>query len=490
MGKKLNILILSIPYAVSSGINTIIPMLHRQLNRKGHRVVLLNHWSDLNTQKEGRVEPYELYTENNEFHSFHNIEHFLDSPYFFQPDVIHVNSHTFIDRFDGGLSRIKEKSGNPPIIYTLHEITLFKSLGELRDKAFEAGDFEEYMKYVKQLRDWWAKDHAWAYGFLLGQEDMISLADKLILISSYDKKVFNRFYHDYSKKAVQVNNGTIFMRNSKNRWVAQKSDELRNRLAPNGERIILYVGRISAEKGIDDLAKAFNEVADEMDRVRLVIVGNRNVDEENNVKQHINPRYHGKVFFEGWIDSSKEMGERIVAAYYKMADVAVFPSHYEPFGLVIIEAMCMKTPVITTNNGAPKELFIERDMAYPITPRNPNSIASAIKHVLSHNDETKARVERAYWIVMKEYSVKNYLENMIEAFEKAIIEKKIEEVKEEHKTTRPSGIDEDKQEGELDKILEEVLNEEEDLDKLFYEMLNEDPEDDLDAVFEIAVQTQ
>lgn len=420
MSNKLNILILSIPYAVSSGINTIIPTLHKQLNIKGHRAILLNHWADFNTRKEGRTEPYELYTEKGEFHGFRSIEDFLNSPYFFRPDVIHINSHSFTDRFDGGLKRILEKSGNPPTVYTLHEITLFKFLDDYRDVVFTTNNFGAYMADVNnRIRPWWAKDMTWEYGFLEGQEDMIKIADKLITISSYDMKVFHKIYPQYSHKAVQVNNGTIFMRNSKNKWVAQKAQELRSKYAPHGEKLILYVGRISTEKGIDDLANAFNEIAQNHHNVKLVIVGNRNEDQANAVKRFINSSFHNRVIFGGWIDSSNETGERLVAAYYRMADIAIFPSHYEPFGLVIIEAMCMKTPVITTNVGAPKELFIERGIAYPIEPRNPGSIASAIEHVLSNIEETKSRTEKAYWVVMREYSMKNYLEKMIEVFENA-----------------------------------------------------------------------
>lgn len=115
---------------------------------------------------------------------------------------------------------------------------------------------------------------------------------------------------------------------------------------------VLYVGRVSVEKGLDDLSYAFAGV----DGARLVIVG------DGPYRRELEERAGDNVVFRGFLRGG-ELG-----AEYASADLFVFPSKTDTFGNVVLEAMASGLPVIVTDRMAPRELvedgrngFIARD---------------------------------------------------------------------------------------------------------------------------------
>ena len=104
------------------------------------------------------------------------------------------------------------------------------------------------------------------------------------------------------------------------------------------------------------------------------------------------------IFFAGFIPDADR--DRL----FKVADVAVFPSLYEPFGIVALEAMAARTPVVVSQVGGLAEVVVHNETGLLVYPDNPDSLAWGILETLRHPDWAAARSDNAYRRVMTEYN--------------------------------------------------------------------------------------
>ncbi len=134
----------------------------------------------------------------------------------------------------------------------------------------------------------------------------------------------------------------------------QRSNTLRRILAPNGEDIILYVGRLAFEKNLPLLAEVNRRLLAAQQRgelapFRLVIVGgNDNHGMVERVKAHFAAQTN--VCFTGPLVGAD------LAAHYASADIFAFPALHETFGQVVQEAMASGLPVVAMNSGGPANI--------------------------------------------------------------------------------------------------------------------------------------
>jgi glycosyltransferase involved in cell wall biosynthesis len=155
-------------------------------------------------------------------------------------------------------------------------------------------------------------------------------------------------------------------------------------------KVILYVGRLVDQKGILDLLKAFQILSREQADLCLLLIGNgegearyRNFCKTNNIRN---------VFFTGFVHQEE------LPLYYAVADVFVLPSHSDPWGLVLNEAMACKLPVISSNvAGAAGDLIINGENGYIYEEANIEELIGALKKVL--NSDGKSMGMKSYEII-------------------------------------------------------------------------------------------
>ena len=151
--------------------------------------------------------------------------------------------------------------------------------------------------------------------------------------------------------------------------------DFRRQYAMDNEKIILYVGRLVYEKGIQNLIAAMPKVLDRYHDSKLIICGRGGMIDE--LREQV--KYLGienKVYFAGYCDSKK------MQKMYKCADVAVFPSTYEPFGIVAIESMLSGTPTIVSDVGGLNEIIEHGVTGMKSYAGNANSIADSVLSLL------------------------------------------------------------------------------------------------------------
>ncbi|WP_207264039.1 glycosyltransferase [Desulfovibrio sp. Huiquan2017] len=144
-----------------------------------------------------------------------------------------------------------------------------------------------------------------------------------------------------------------------------------NKFDVGGGVKLLYVGRVSREKGLDTLTEAFRKVARMRDAIQLVVVGDGPYLPEMQRALRTAP-----VIFTGVLK-----GEALAQAYAS-ADLFVFPSATDTFGNVVLEAQASGLPVIVTDKGGPAENILPNETGLIVPANDPDSLLRAILHMV------------------------------------------------------------------------------------------------------------
>ena len=170
----------------------------------------------------------------------------------------------------------------------------------------------------------------------------------------------------------------------------------RTKFALPEEKIVLYVGRLVYEKGIHILINAVPKVL-ERANAKFIIVGSGYMKEQLlNIVRSM--RLEHKVLFMGFVD------DETLLRLQKCADVSVVPSLFEPFGIVALEAMAAKSPVVVSDTGGLSEIVDHDITGFKAYPNNPDSLAWGIIKILLDEPYRKYLIENAYRIVKEKYN--------------------------------------------------------------------------------------
>lgn len=171
-----------------------------------------------------------------------------------------------------------------------------------------------------------------SYKFLFNK--IIKKSKKIIVHTQFMKNELLKIYQINPAKVKVVPNGV----DTKKFSVSKKYET---------PRFFLYVGRFDSKKGIEILLKAFTSVQDKISS-KLIVVGDGKGESKHgklsltSLKQKYSSK---KIKFTGLIDNA------VVVEYYKRAYFTVFPSLYEPFGIVALESISCGTPFIASSGG-------------------------------------------------------------------------------------------------------------------------------------------
>ncbi|CCZ17812.1 glycosyl transferase group 1 [Clostridium sp. CAG:780] len=210
-------------------------------------------------------------------------------------------------------------------------------------------------------------------------------ATEVIVNSNFMKNDLQRLFGLPYDKINVIPNGI----NLNNFTGIERDYDFRRQYAMDNEKIILYVGRLVYEKGIQHLIAAMPKILSNYHDAKLVIAGKGGMIDDLKAETS-SLGLDNKVYFTGYMDSKK------VQKMYKCADVAVFPSTYEPFGIVALEAMLAGVPTVVSDVGGLDEIVTHGVDGMKSYAGNPNSIADSVTallydHQLATNISKKAR---------------------------------------------------------------------------------------------------
>ena len=179
------------------------------------------------------------------------------------------------------------------------------------------------------------------------------------------------------------------------------------------EKMVLFVGRLVYQKGVEYLIKAFPKILEQHPDSKLVIAG---AGDMRGYLEELawNMGYGDKVVFLGFIDGMT------LKKLYRTTDVAVIPSIYEPFGIVALEAMAGGAPVVVSDVGGLSEIIQHEYNGVRAYIKNPDSIAWGVNRILSDEGFRNWIVNNAKHDVYTKYSWDAIAQNTINVYNESI----------------------------------------------------------------------
>lgn len=279
-------------------------------------------------------------------------------------DIIHA--HDWLVSF---AAEALKKLHKTPLIATIHATERGRGIGQLNDNMAQAINGAE----------WWLTYEAWR-----------------VIATSYfmANEVCAYFQLPYDKTVV-IPNGVNPARFHV--FTAAELARARGDWALPHERIVFFIGRVQYEKGVQLLVDAAQRIVAQDPNVKFVIAGTGSM--LNFLRQRVETLgLNDQILLPGYI--SDETRDQL----YQISDVAVFPSLYEPFGIVALEAMAAKCPVIASGAGGLGEVVKQGVTGIKITPNDLDALVEAIEGTLAHREQAAQMAARASDVVCREYS--------------------------------------------------------------------------------------
>lgn len=177
--------------------------------------------------------------------------------------------------------------------------------------------------------------------------------------------------------------------------------------------IIAVVGRISRWKGQLVALKAFNSLISTQPNLKLIFIGSpppkQNKFLENLKKEIIDNNLQKSVLIIPF--------QKNIYKFWESIDIAIVPStEPEPFGLVAVEAMFAKKPVIASNHGGLKEIVLENKTGFLVKPNDELALSKALLILVENAKIRREFGEKGYKRALENFSVSSYVGKLVELF--------------------------------------------------------------------------
>jgi len=211
------------------------------------------------------------------------------------------------------------------------------------------------------------------------------MADLVVTVSNAMKEELAEL--GFPKEKIRVcYNGVDPQKYSPEQVGEEKKKEIRESYGINDDnQMILFIGRLVWIKGVDKLIMAMPHVLQKVPNAKLVIVG------LGDMEGHLKNMVRGLKLEDAVKFRFEFVPEEERIAHYAACDLAAFPSLYEPFGIVALEAMSMEKPVVVGASGVSgmREIVLADgpgQCGFHINPNDPIDIAWGIVSSLQNND--------------------------------------------------------------------------------------------------------
>jgi len=245
-------------------------------------------------------------------------------------------------------------------------------------------------------------DAFWGYKILKDASRLIAVSN--IEVEQYKQSGVRE------NKIVVISNG-IDIESFKN---LPECKQFKKKYGIREKHIILFLGRVHRIKGIDFLIKSFSKLTKEINDAVLVIAGQDDGYTREAKVLAKNLGLHDKVKFTGSIDGKDKLSA------YVDADVLVYPSIFEIFGLVPVEAIMCGTPVIVTEDCGCGQLIKETKAGYLVHYGDVEELKDKMLEALGHSEDCKRMVESGKKYIVENLSWDNIAKRMTRTYSDAL----------------------------------------------------------------------
>ena len=257
-----------------------------------------------------------------------------------------------------------------PLVATIHATEAGRNRGNLAS---------EFSKFVNHM-EWRLCFEAW----------------RVIVCSGYMYGEAKRFFGVPDDKLDVVPNGVKYSKFDRT-MTKQDAIQFRRHFAADGQKLVFFVGRMTPEKGAQVLLEAVPKILAQFQDARFVIVGKGGFLPE--LKRRAN-----ELGVTPYVNSTGFVSDEDLLKLYQVIDVAVFPSLYEPFGIVALEGMAAEVPVVVADTGGLGSIVEHTKSGITTYVGNADSLAWGILEVLKNGDYAQWLATNARKRVVETYN--------------------------------------------------------------------------------------
>jgi len=290
-------------------------------------------------------------------------------------DIVH--SHDWLVAYAG---RVLKHSFRIPLVATVHATEHGRNHGLHNDNQ----------RYISDV-EWWLTFEAW----------------RVIVCSAYMERELGGFFQLPADKISVIPNGVSVEEFSTG---SRAADAM-------AEKYIFFIGRLVREKGVQVLIDAAPKILAHCPKARFIIAGTGPYEEHLRVRTRDRGLEH-RFYFAGYVD------DRLRNRLYGQSSVAVFPSLYEPFGIVALEAMAAGTPVVVSDTGGLSEIVEHGYDGLKCYVDSPNSLADNILAILGDPELARKVAGNGYQKAKNKFSWFAVAGQTIKVYEEVISQSK------------------------------------------------------------------
>ncbi|MBD2447168.1 glycosyltransferase family 4 protein [Nostoc sp. FACHB-152] len=251
--------------------------------------------------------------------------------------------------------------------------------------------------------------------YIHGKENSLAFdAWRIIVCTDYMRREVERALNSPWDKIDVIYNG--IRPEKKQHHQDFHSQDFRRQFADDQEKIVYYVGRMTYEKGVSVLLNAAPKVLEQMGGdVKFVIIGGGNTDHLK--RQAADLGIWHKCYFTGFLS------DEYLDKFQTIADCAVFPSVYEPFGIVALESFASRVPVVVSDTGGFPEVVQNTKTGIVTRANNPESLAWGILEVLKNPGYRQWLIDNAYADLQRRFCWKKLAQQTQSVYQRVVQER-------------------------------------------------------------------
>jgi len=338
--------------------------------------------------------------------------------------ILHFNQIQDISGFKQELPECK-------IVYTAHtvfwkfnlngNIKRFEKIwkdhnsGNSEDTEYVVGNKKEKKSYAidKQAAIETRNDEI-ALQSAIDQQNIIQHSDISICVTQHAISYFVQNFNIDKRKLKLIYNG-VELTDSRPPSAQAKLEAKLDMGFTEDEKIMLYVGRLDAGKGIECLIEAFANIVEQVPDAKLVIVGDGNIE----YYLKLATWFPAKVTFTGRVTKEE------ISNYYLAADIGVIPSMYEQCSYVAMEMMQHALPVVVTAVDGLDEMFTDNvdalkvnvDLSQGVPKPDIDQLSLHLQRLLTDESLRKSLGEKSFENCINKFQVKDMVDKTIETYQ-------------------------------------------------------------------------
>lgn len=244
---------------------------------------------------------------------------------------------------------------------------------------------------------------------ILNGKSIVSACKCIITVSDYIKNQVNTIPGAKSKTQTLINSICVDRFNIKNSLIKKMLRTKYN--ISNDQLLVMFSGRITKEKGVLELIKAFKLIKNE--NIKLIIIGSSWYGKKTTTNKYIKTlqaegqSIKHKIIFTGYIDYDE------MPLYYNMADIVVIPSIWqEPCSLTLFEAMASYVPLITTKTGGTVQVVKNYAKVIEVNKDFIKNLAVSIEQLVN-NPSLRINMANSAFAYVQQYNPQRYYKQLI-----------------------------------------------------------------------------